>query len=295
VDKDLKAEISVLDLTGGRSIDELTAKIASQSISTAGTPTTLKIGEFACVRPISKPLCRLLCFPFVGAPGAVFQSWLNFLDPRVELWTPEPYNLGDWDQILDKYVKNIELILKGDTSTPLVIYGHSLGAFIAYELALRLQNSPTGKYPPVKALVVGACGSPALPGTLDHLGTEFTDEDVIRMAKNEEEKFLNHLVRLRIVENTALGKNVLLPQVLLGRRHTRWYSQLSRSEESGSFKGTLVGLHGTKDAIMPNPEVVHAWQKHSPQFQYQELEGGHSFMIELAADVVKIVNHTILG
>ena len=96
------------------------------------------------------------------------------------MWTAKPYNTPDWDSILEKFEKSVELLVKGDTSTPLVLYGHSLGAFVAYEVALRLQNSKVRKFPPVKALLVGASGSPSLPGTFDHKVAQITDEDVIR-------------------------------------------------------------------------------------------------------------------
>jgi len=295
VDKDLKAEISVLDLTGGKSIDELTVKIASQSKATdVGTPSAVyKFAEFVCLRPVPEPTYRLICFPFMGGSSDVFRPWAEFLDPGVELWTPEPYDLGEWDPMLDKLAKNIELIFKGDISTPLVIYGHSLGGLVAYEVALRLQNSTPGKYPLVKALIIGASGPPTMPGIF-HFITEFSEEQVLR-ALEDEEKFLKALVQLGIVENTHLHIKVLVQQVLFAMRHPKWYAQLSRSQESEIFKGTLVVVHGTKDTLMSNLEVFHAWQKHTSQFHLHALDGTHSFMIEKAADVVKIVNDTFYG
>jgi hypothetical protein len=149
VDKDFTVEISVLDITSGKSIEELASKIVSllrKSAATAGAelaaPIILKVGDFTCILPVSKPNVRLLCFPYYGSKASVYHPWVKLLDARVEVWIAEPYDTSDWHELLGRLEKSVDSIIQNDTITPLAIYGHSLGASVAYEFAMHLQSSP---------------------------------------------------------------------------------------------------------------------------------------------------------
>jgi pyochelin biosynthesis protein PchC len=86
---------------------------------------------------------RVVCFPHVGGGASFFRSWHDGLPPGVELLavqypgredrTREPF-IDDMDRMADAVTD----ALAGCLGEPLVLFGHSMGAAIAYEVALRI-------------------------------------------------------------------------------------------------------------------------------------------------------------
>ena len=58
---------------------------------------------------------------------------------------------------------------------PLVLVGHSLGAFVAYETAAVLSTSPT----PLRTVLVASGQNPPLPRPHEHLDVPQTDSDIV--------------------------------------------------------------------------------------------------------------------
>ena len=103
---------------------------------------------------------RLVCLPHAGASGDVYAAWSGDLAGALEVWgaTPagrrhrsgEPLNV-DPGRLVDEVVAEVTT-----DSRPLVVFGHSMGALIGYELSLAL--STQGR--PPTALVVSGCPPP---------------------------------------------------------------------------------------------------------------------------------------
>src|SRR5262245_55210257 len=97
----------------------------------------------AAARPHAR--LRLACFPHAGGSAAMFHSWSDRLPPEIEVISAlppgrdqrrhEPFatSLG---QIVNEYYG----VLCGTNDVPLALFGHSLGALIAYEIACRLEQ-----------------------------------------------------------------------------------------------------------------------------------------------------------
>ncbi len=108
------------------------------------------------------PGVRLLCLPYAGGSATVFGAWKHLRSdievcsvqlPGRQERLSEPA-LVSLDTIVDRLVE----ALATRPGAPLALYGHSFGALVAFELALRLQR--TGASP--IALVVGARAAPHL-------------------------------------------------------------------------------------------------------------------------------------
>lgn len=122
--------------------------------------------------PVSRPAARLrvYCLPYAGGGAAVYKSWPDKLDERIEvrsLLLPgrerhlvEPA-LPSVEALADLIVPALVADLDG---RPFAIFGHSLGALLGFEVAIRLVKTA---WLPVHLLASGA-RAPHLPDRGGH-------------------------------------------------------------------------------------------------------------------------------
>src|SRR5262245_46733711 len=93
-------------------------------------------------RKVVEPRLRLLCLPFAGGASSLYRSWPRAL-PSIEVWPVELPGRGarmdeppcaDMTELCDGLSAAIDQV----ADLPLALYGHSMGARIAFELARRL-------------------------------------------------------------------------------------------------------------------------------------------------------------
>ncbi|AZE63469.1 MULTISPECIES: thioesterase II family protein [Pseudomonas] len=96
------------------------------------------------------PALRLICFPYAGGSGNIYEEWQGLIGSNVEVCAaqlpgrgarfnePKHITLGD---LLDECEEAILPLL----DRPFAIFGHSLGAVVAFAFAQRLEK--LGKVP----------------------------------------------------------------------------------------------------------------------------------------------------
>jgi len=96
-------------------------------------------------RPVARPRLRLVCLPHAGASATMFVPWAGELPTDVELVAaqlpgrgarrhePAATRLGD---LLDELREGLSPWL----DAPVALFGHSMGALLAFELARRLRG-----------------------------------------------------------------------------------------------------------------------------------------------------------
>lgn len=109
----------------------------------------------------------LVCLPFAGGGTAVYHLWR--LEPRIEVLPVRlPGREGRIrERALDDFQQLVDILLmelKDLWSTPFALFGHSMGAMLALELARR--TTAAGQ-PPV-CLFVSACRPPDRVGRVVH-------------------------------------------------------------------------------------------------------------------------------
>jgi surfactin synthase thioesterase subunit len=95
------------------------------------------------VGPRAAPRLRLFCFPFAGGGSAVYRTWVQFIDPTIEVIAIEPPGrlgritetpIADIKEFVEQLVPEMEELL----DRPFAFFGHCLGALTMYETARRL-------------------------------------------------------------------------------------------------------------------------------------------------------------
>jgi surfactin synthase thioesterase subunit len=114
---------------------------------------------------VGRPRLRLICFPQAGGSAGAFGPWRRYLPQGVEL---VPVDLPGRGSRIDEPVPDaleplVEALLtglRGEFTMPYALFGHSFGAVLAYELALRIER--LGLRPP-SALLASGSRAPHLP------------------------------------------------------------------------------------------------------------------------------------
>ncbi|RRY43064.1 thioesterase [Pseudomonas aeruginosa] len=118
----------------------------------------------AWVRPFRltpMPRLRLACFPHAGGSASFFRSWSERLPPDIDLLAlqypgrEDRFNEAPTTRLED-LADGAALALRDFADAPLALFGHSLGAALAYETALRLESAGA----PLRHLFVSAHPAP---------------------------------------------------------------------------------------------------------------------------------------
>lgn len=218
---------------------------------------------------------RLFCLPYAGASAAVYLRWRRRLPAWVVL---HPLELpGHGRRIEERLETEVERMVDGvlgevkaSLERPFAIFGHSLGAVLAFELALRLSELglPTPR-------VVLASGSDA-PSC----------RDLSRYAALESsEDLVAELERLRGTPPEVLANRELMALTLPILRADFAACARYRSGTERRLSCPLHVLAGADDAT--TSETLGAWREHTTgEFSLHVLPGGHFFLHEHEAQAL---------
>lgn len=99
------------------------------------------------IRPLPKraPGLRLICLPYAGGAAATYLPWALHLPREIELVAIQPPGRGTrMDEApyseMEPLIRELLTVFPEVTDRPYVLYGHSLGSRVAFELALRCQQ-----------------------------------------------------------------------------------------------------------------------------------------------------------
>ena len=98
------------------------------------------------IRPQPKlaPSTRLICLPYAGGSAATYVPWSRLLPPEVELIALQPPGRGSRmaqppHSQMQPLVSELMSVFQKVTDRPYVIFGHSLGSRVGFELMLQCQ------------------------------------------------------------------------------------------------------------------------------------------------------------
>ena len=115
-------------------------------------------------RTVPRPDARLFCFPFAGGGAAVFRNWPRMLPPGIEMVAIRPpgretrIKEPPYGEIVD-LAADVAKVLEPLLDRPFALFGHSMGAMVAFELARDLHARGGG----AGHLFVSARRAPTVP------------------------------------------------------------------------------------------------------------------------------------
>lgn len=229
---------------------------------------------------------RLFCFGHSGSAASIFRNWQPQFSPCIEIWPlqlpgretsfSEPL-ITSLNVLIDKLYPNILPLMEA----PFAMFGHSLGALIAFELARKIENSPVKAN--LRKLFVSACSAPSV----------LTNESSIHSLPDE--AFLETLIHYgamhpQLLENKDALK-VLLPRIRADFSVFETY----RYSPVPPLETPIVALAGQHDTVICEENIT-AWKNHAKEsFSFYSFSGGHFYPQTNLQDLCHMINQHLIS
>ncbi|KAB1158712.1 thioesterase [Tenacibaculum aiptasiae] len=233
----------------------------------------------------SKKKIKLFCLPYAGGGANIYEKWQIKLSEKIELC---PINLAgrgnrfndDLYRTLEEAVDDIYDMIKNDISEgEYAIFGHSMGALLAYELVQKIQS--LGKRCPVHVF--------------------FSGRKPVHIPKIE--KFYRDM-NAQEFEQAVLGLGVTPPEIFKNTELKEIFIPLLRSDftiaETFVNRSKIVPLNCSISALIGKEEAItieeaEEWRLHTTErCSVHYIDGGHFFLLSDLTSVINIIKADLL-
>lgn len=223
---------------------------------------------------------HIVCFPHGGGSAFAYRDWTADA-PDVQVHGVQYPGRGD--RFKEPLLQDVRAIAREAaaavaplTSRPVSLFGHSLGAYIAYETALFLQA--VGH--PVRALFVSGARAPHDPARGKRSWADLEDDALLSLVADLEG------TGVELLGDKDL-RRVLLPILRTDFRAAESY----RAEPAAALSCPVVSLCGSDDPVT-DPQDALMWSEYTRGgFASRVFVGGHFFPHEESrADVIAMLS-----
>ncbi|WP_310739043.1 SDR family NAD(P)-dependent oxidoreductase [Streptomyces murinus] len=292
--KHLEIDFPTMGLMRGPSITELASEVLAQVVgeSTGAAPVLPVTGPERWIRTVigrsNTASMRLFALPFVGGGASVFTPWADHLPDSIEVvgiqFPGREERLDDIpaDKMPEMVAELAEAMLPHLDRT-FVVYGHSMGGLLAYELTKHLEQHYNEV--PMK-LVIGGWPAPTLVEdyvrNLTHIRDGFDldrepDSRVFAVLRD------NHLLDIPVEEEASILH--WMPAIRADLKMLGDY----RFESGTPLRAPISVLRGAADPVF-TLDQMRGWEAlTSGAFSLTTVPGGHLFIQGADPEVMRTI------
>ena len=237
-----------------------------------------------CPRPGAAQV--LFCFSHAGGGASVFSNWSRELPAAIELGA---FQLpGREDRLSEKPIQAlhklvpqlVEPLTRVADGRPFALFGHSMGALVAYELA-RMMREPA----PSHLFVSGRNGPDHVP--------RFADCTSLHELPDHE--LLVELRRMGGTPSEVLNNQELMEILLPAFRADMAIIETYRHQSGKPLSCPLYALGGSEDSLTTRAGLE-AWRLHTDaEFQCRVFSGDHFYYLRQRHLLIKTIARAMVG
>ncbi|MBM4795885.1 thioesterase [Streptomyces sioyaensis] len=222
----------------------------------------------------------LLCLPYAGGGPQTYRRWGELLGPSVEVLAMTPPGRGrrygeEPCRDLPSLLHPLTDALPGLLHRPYVLFGHSLGATVAYELCLEIRRRGL---PMPQGLVVSGRQAPDLPWRFRQVSELPADE------------FTEALRDLGGTPEAVLAQPELMSLLMPALRADFAIVESYRHRGEPPLDVPILALAGTEDDRASADHMAGWADRTTASFALHPVHGGHFFVDAQAAAVTELVS-----
>ncbi|ATL31278.1 thioesterase II family protein [Streptomyces formicae] len=228
---------------------------------------------------------RLVCLPHAGGSASYFHPFSAALSPHVDTFAVQ--YPGRQDRRAEPLVETVpelaerifDVLEEWADDRPLALFGHSMGATLAFEVAVRMEER-LGTSP--AALFLSGRRAPS------HFRTE-------RVHTRDDEGILAELAAQGGTDMRLLRDPDVQAMVLPTVRNDYRAIETHRADPDAAVSCPVTVLTGDKDGKVTATEAA-AWERHSRgAFALRTFPGGHFFLDDHRESVADLVRTALAG
>lgn len=237
---------------------------------------------FFVPKPINSPTIRVFFFPYAGGSTSTYIPWVKHFNEEVELVLVQlPGRGGRLNDLPHDNMNSLISELMEDasyiTSLPYILFGHSFGSTVAFELSCQLKQS---NFTLPLYLIASGCKAPHLPNKIN---------GIHNLSHKE---FMQHLEDINGTPNEVLANSELMDLLIPAIRADFKIAYSYRATQACLALPILV-LFGVEDTEV-KPEQIVAWEELSEMdVQFVCLPGDHFFINQYSPLVIKQIKTII--
>jgi len=234
--------------------------------------------------PSATAVSRLICFPHAGGSASYYFPVSAALSPNIEVLAVQypgrqdrrnEKNLEDIGELADRAFEAVVPWCKG----PVALFGHSMGAIVAFEVARRLERNAGIS---LLALIVSGRRGPA---------THRTETVHLRGA----EGVATEMRRLSGTNAVLLDDKELTEMVLPATRSDYKAIETYRYEPGPRLSCPILALAGESDPLTTKVEIEDWAQHTNGEFALEIYAGGHFYLNDRPAEIIKNISDYLIS
>ena len=217
---------------------------------------------------------RLFCFPYAGGGTADYRTWRPSFPGSIDIC---PVHLPAREaRMSEKPITDLSTMVGSLADalnplmgrTPFAFTGHSMGAWIAYELACELRRR---RRPMPVHLFLSARRPPDVPNPMPQL-YHLPDGEFVQEIQR----------RFNAIPQQILDNPTFMKMFLPALRGDYALLETWHPEPEPPLDVPITAFAGTSDTIVTRA-MVHEWRRHTTaEFQLRQMPGGHFFLRDSA-------------